>query len=91
MKWIYHERGARVTCSLTTNRQPVIFWAITHLLAGVFSSLNTQEATKTQKCPFQVSAITRAEEIPPTMLTVKRYILLSRALPYDVKVACICF
>ena len=38
---------------------------------NLFRVLIHKKATKTQKCPFQVSAITRAEEIPPTKLTVK--------------------
>ena len=33
MKRIYHEREARVIYSLTTDRQPVIYWATNHLLA----------------------------------------------------------
>ena len=32
MKWIYHEHEARVICSLTTDRKPVIDWAKIHLL-----------------------------------------------------------
>ena len=51
MKWIYHEREARVIYSLTTERQPVIYWATYHLLARLYSGSNTQETTRRQVYP----------------------------------------
>ena len=55
MKWIYHEREAQVIYSLTTDRQSVIFWATNHLLAILYFDSNTQEMTKTQVYPADVS------------------------------------
>ena len=48
MKWIFHEREARVIYSLTTDRQPVIHWITNHLLARLCFDSNTQETTKRQ-------------------------------------------
>ena len=48
MKWIYHEREARVMYSLTSDRQPVIYWATNHSLTRLFFDSNTQETTKRQ-------------------------------------------
>ena len=48
VKWIFHEREARVIYSLTTDRQPVIYWATNHLLARLYFDSNTQEPTKRQ-------------------------------------------
>ena len=60
MKWIYHEREARVIYSLTTDGQPVIDWATNHLLARIYFDSNTQETTKAVVSFrfFQFSAIT---------------------------------
>ena len=56
MKWIYHEHGARVIYSLTTDRQPVIYWATNHLLARICFDFNIQETTKRQVYPSDVSS-----------------------------------
>ena len=56
MKWINHEREAQVVCSLTTDRQPVIYWAANHLLARLYFNSNTQETTKSQVHPLEVSS-----------------------------------
>ena len=48
MKWINHEREARVIYSLTTDRQPVIYGATNHLLARICFDSNTYETTKRQ-------------------------------------------
>ena len=55
MKWIYHEREARVIYTLRTDRQPVIFWETNHLLARLCFNSNTQETTKRQVYPLDVS------------------------------------
>ena len=68
MKWINHEREARVKDSLTIDRQPVIYWATNHLLARIYSDSNTLEASVPFRC-FLFSAIT-SKEIPPRILTV---------------------
>ena len=52
MKWIFHKQEARVIYSLTTDRQPVIYWATNHLLVRLYFDSNTQETTK-GKCIFQ--------------------------------------
>ena len=71
MKWIYHEREARVIYSLTTDRQPVIYWVTNHLLARIYFDSNTQETTKKQLYPPDFSSFPPLhEEIPPTTLTV---------------------
>ena len=68
MKWIYHDRKVRVIYSLTTDRQPVIYWATNHLLA---IDSNTQETTKKQLYPSDFSSFPPLHEvIPPTTLTV---------------------
>ena len=41
MKWINHEREAQVMYSLTTDREPVIYWATNDLLAGIYFDSNT--------------------------------------------------
>ena len=53
MKRIYHKREARVIYSLarviyslTTDRQPVIYWATNHYLARFYFDSNTLETTK---------------------------------------------
>ena len=68
MRWLYHEREARVIYSLTSDRQPVIYWVTNHLLARFYFDFNTQETTKSQVfgC-FQFAAIT-CKEIPPRTL-----------------------
>ena len=71
MKWIYHEREARVVYSLTTDQQPVIYWATNHLLARIYFDSNAQETTKKQLYPSDFSIFPPLhEEIPPTTLTV---------------------
>ena len=71
MNWIYHEREARVIYSLTTDRQPMIYWAKNHLLARTYFDSNTQETKKTQLYPSDFSSFPPLhEEIPPTTLTV---------------------
>ena len=47
MKWIFHEREARVKYSLTTDRQPVIYWTTNHLLARICLDSNTHTHTHT--------------------------------------------
>ena len=54
MKWIYHKREARVIYSLTTDRQPVMYWA-SHLLARFYFDSYTQETTKRQVFPSDVT------------------------------------
>ena len=56
MKWIYHEREARVIYSLTSDRHPVICWAKHHSLARLFFDSNTQETTKRQVNPSDVAS-----------------------------------
>ena len=56
MKYIYYEREARVIYSLMTDRQPVIYWAKTHLLARLCFDSHTQETTKRQAYPSDVSS-----------------------------------
>ena len=71
MKWIFHEREARMIYSLTTDRQAVIYWEINHLLERLYFDSYTQEKTK-GKLSFrycQFSAITR-QDIPQKKLTV---------------------
>ena len=68
MKWIYHEREARVTYSLATDRQPVIHWATNHLLAKINFDSNTQETTKKQLYTSDFSSFPPLhEEIPPVI------------------------
>ena len=47
---------ARIIYSLTTDRQPVIYWARNHLLARLFFDSNTQETTKRQVYPSDFSS-----------------------------------
>ena len=56
MKWILHEREARVIYSLTTDRQPVIYWATNHLFARLYFDSNTQETKKRQVYPLDVAS-----------------------------------
>ena len=72
MKWTYHEREARVIYSLTTDQQPVIYWATNHLLVRIYFDSNTQETTKNQlyRSFFFQFFPPLYEEIPPTTLTV---------------------
>ena len=56
VKWIYHEREARVIYSPTTDRQPAIYWATKHLLARFCFDHNTHETTKRQMYPSDVSS-----------------------------------
>ena len=64
--------------SLTTDRQSVMYWATTHLLARLYFDSNTQETTKKSSVEenanasfrhFKFFAITR-KEIPSRSLTV---------------------
>ena len=56
MKRIYHEGEARVIYSLTTDRQPVIYWATNQYLARFYFHSNTQETMKRQVYPSDVSS-----------------------------------
>ena len=57
--------------SLTTDQQLVIYWAINHLLARIYFDSNTQETTKKQLYPSDVSSfLPLHEEIPPTTSTL---------------------
>ena len=56
MKWIFLECEARVIYLLKTDRQPVIYWETNHLLARFYFSSNTQETTKRQVYPSDVSS-----------------------------------
>ena len=56
MTWIFLECEARVIYSLRTGRQPVIYWETNHLLARFYFSSNTQETTKRQVYPADVSS-----------------------------------
>ena len=49
MKWIFHERNARVIYSLTTDRQPVIYRATNYLLARLYFDSNKQTKTKNKQ------------------------------------------
>ena len=55
MKWIFHEREARVTYSLTTDQQPVIYLATNHLLTRLYFDYNTKETKKRQVYPSEVA------------------------------------
>ena len=57
MKWICHEREAQVIYSLTTNRQPVIYWATKKLVSNLYHTRNDEKASVSFKC-FPVFAIT---------------------------------
>ena len=54
--WIYLEYEVQVIYSLTTDRQSVIYWATNHLLARFYFDSNTQETTKRQVYPSDVSS-----------------------------------
>ena len=56
MKWIFHEREARVIYSLTIDGQPVIYWATNHLLTRLSLDFNTQATTKRQEYPSEVAS-----------------------------------
>ena len=49
MKWIFHERDARVIYSLTTDRQPVIYRATNYLLARLYFDSKKQQQKKKKK------------------------------------------
>ena len=66
MKWIYYEREARMIYSLTTDRHPVIYWATNHFLARFFFDSNTQETTKRQVYPSDVSSFRHYMKRNPT-------------------------
>ena len=71
MKWIYHEREARVIYSLTTDRQSVIYRATNLLLARLYFDSNTQATTKKQVYPSDVPDFRHyMKEIPPRTLTL---------------------
>ena len=59
MKWIFHKREARVTYSLTTDRQPVIYWATNHLLARLYFDSNTHETKTRQVYPSEIAKVER--------------------------------
>ena len=63
MKWIYHQRIARVIFSLTTDRQPVIYWATNQVLARFYFDSSTQETTKRQVYPSDVSSFLLLQEM----------------------------
>ena len=54
MKRIFHEREAQMIYTMTTERQPVIYWATKCLLARHFFDSNTQKTTKRQVYPSEV-------------------------------------
>ena len=56
MKWIFHELEARVTYSLTTDRQAVIYWATNHLLARLYFDSNTHKTKKRQVYPSEIAS-----------------------------------
>ena len=58
MKWINHEREARVIYSLTTDRQPVIYWATNHLLARIYFDSMKKKRLK-GKCILQMVSVFR--------------------------------
>ena len=72
MKWIYQEHEAQVIYSLTTDRQPVMYWATNHLIARLYFNSNTYETTKIQVYPSDVSIFLAiaCKEIQPGTLTV---------------------
>ena len=60
VKWIFHGREVRVIYSLTTDRQPVMYYTTNHSLARVYFDSNKQNDEKAS-VPFrccQFSAIT---------------------------------
>ena len=59
MKWMYHERGARVIYSLTADRQPVIYWATNRLLARICFDSNTQTQKTTKRRKVYPSDVAR--------------------------------
>ena len=63
MKWIYHECEVGVIYSLTTDRQPVTYWTTNHLLARFDFDSNTQETTKRQVYPSDVSSFPQLHEL----------------------------
>ena len=54
--WRYNKPEVRVIYSLMTDRQPVIYWATNHLLARFYLDSNTEETTKRQVYPSDVSS-----------------------------------
>ena len=56
MKWIFHLPKAQVIYSLTTYRQPMIYWATNHLKARLYFDSNTQETTKRHVYPSDVAS-----------------------------------
>ena len=65
MKWINHEREARVIYSLTTDRQPGIYWETNRLLARLYFDSNIYETTKSQVYPSDVSSFMPLHERNP--------------------------
>ena len=73
MRWIFHEREARVIHSLTTDLQPVIYWATNHLLARLYFSSNThtkqnnnnKKRTKRQVYPSDIANFPPLHEKSP--------------------------
>ena len=63
----------QVLYSLTSDRQPVIYWATIHSLARIYFDSNTQEMLKKQMYLSDFhSFLPMHEETPPTALTVKQ-------------------
>ena len=62
MKWIFHKHEALVVYSLNTDLQPVMYWAIDHLLARLYFNSNTQETTIRQEYLSDVTGFTPFHE-----------------------------
>ena len=56
MKWIYHESEVQLIYPLSTDRQPVIYWATNHLLERIYFDSYTQEKAVVSFRLFQISA-----------------------------------
>ena len=80
MRWIYHQREARVIYSLTTDRQPVIYWATNHLLARLYFDSYTQETTKGQVFPSDVTPSNVMEMINDVRKQNQNDVMLVRAV-----------
>ena len=65
MKWIFHEREARLIYILTTDRQPVIYWVTNHVLARHYFDPTTER----QVYPSDVASFPPLhKKIPPKLL-----------------------
>ena len=72
-EWYIHwrQREVRVIYPLTTDQQPVIYWATNHLLARLCFDSNTQETKKKQLYPWDSSNFPPLQwRIPQIFLTV---------------------